>query len=121
MAVDFSKVVLDANYEFWSRPVTVTPVASQPGAPSYGARGIYSSGAIAIPAEGGMVISDQQTILDIMEVDFPVLPRQFDQITIPTDPASGLPPLGDFEVVDVNSDGGGETTLVLRKLGAAVP
>jgi|SRR5262245_39068016 len=121
MAVDFSKLVLSPNYEFWSRPVTVTPLASQPGQPAYSARGIYSSGPIDIPAEGGMIISDQQTILDIMEVEFAVLPRQFDRITIPVDPASGLPPLGEFEVVDVNSDGGGESTLTLRLIVTAAP
>jgi hypothetical protein len=49
-----------------------------------------------------------------------VLPLQGDLINVPAD-ASGLIAEGDFEVLDADPNGGGETTLTLRRLVTAKP
>jgi hypothetical protein len=121
MAVDFSTLVYLPNFDMFARPISVTPLASQPGLPGYTARGIYDTRPIDVQAEDGSIVSDQQTILDVLDVEFAVVPNQLDQIAIPYDPASNGPDLGTFEVTHTESNGGGETTLVIRKVLAARP
>jgi hypothetical protein len=121
MAVNFADVLLAPNYEFWGRPITITPLVSQPGAGAYSRTGIFGSGPIMYQAEDGSVIGDQQTRVDVRDADFTVLPVQGDQIDIPTDSASLASPLGSFEIVNTENDGGGETTLILRKLYPPTP
>lgn len=120
MPVNFSTLVYLPNYELFARPVIITPLASQPGLPSYPARGIYDTRAIDVQAEDGSIISDAQTILDVRDVEFAVLPDQLDRIQIPADAQAG-PDLGEYEVTSVAGNGGGETTLVLRKVLSARP
>jgi hypothetical protein len=120
MAVNFSTLVYLPNFDMFARPIAVTPLASQPGLPGYTARGIYDTRPIDVQAEDGSIVSDQQTILDVRDVEFGVIPEQLDQIEIPFDPDGG-PDLGTFEVVLTESNGGGETTLVIRKVITARP
>jgi hypothetical protein len=47
------------------------------------------------------------------------MPSQGDIVTIPAN--ADLPALGDFNVIDVKSNGGGETTLTLRKVVVSKP
>ncbi len=119
MAVDFSTLVYLPNFDMFARPITVTPIASQPGLPAYTARGIYDTRPIDVQALDGSIISDQQTILDVRDVEFTKVPEQFDRIFIGVDP--GGPELGEFEVTDTESNGGGETTLLIRKIVTAKP
>jgi hypothetical protein len=121
MAVDFSTLVYMPNFDMFARPISVTPLASQPGVPGYTARGIYDTRPIDVQAEDGSIVSEQQTILDVLDAEFGVVPDQLDQIAIPADPASNSPDLGTFEVMLTESNGGGETTLVIRKLITARP
>jgi len=120
MAINFSTLVYLPTFDMFARPITITPLASQPGLPAYNARGIFDTRPIDVQAEDGSIVSDQQTILDIREAEFAVLPAQLDRITIPVDADAG-PALGDFEIMDTETNGGGETTLVLRKVAAARP
>ncbi|HVG51163.1 MAG TPA: hypothetical protein VM867_05975 [Xanthobacteraceae bacterium] len=120
MAVNFSSLVYLPNYDMFARPVTVTPLASQPGAPAYTNRGIYDTRPIDVQAEDGSIISDQQTILDVRDAEFTTVPEQLDRIFIPAD-VNGGPELGLFEVTDTEANGGGETTLSLRKVVTAKP
>jgi hypothetical protein len=120
MAVNFSTLVYLPNFDMFARPITVTPLASQPGLPAYTARGIYDTRPIDVQGEDGSIISDQQTILDILEDEFSVIPEQLDQIHIPADVDAGRD-LGDFEVINTETNGGGETTLVIRKIMASRP
>jgi len=120
MAINFSTLVYLPNYDTFARGITVTPLASQPGSPSYSARGIYDTRPIDVAGMDGSFISDQQTILDVRDAEFSVVPAQLDRIHIGADADAG-PALGDFEVVDCESNGGGETTLILRKLMTARP
>ena len=115
MAINFSTLVYLPNFDMFARPITVTPLASQPGLPAYGARGIYDTRPIDVQAEDGSIVSDQQTILDILEAEFGTLPEQLDRIFIPADPDAGLA-LGEFEITNTETNGGGEMTLVIRKI-----
>jgi hypothetical protein len=118
VSINFSTLVYLPNFDIWARPITVTPLASQPAGAAYSARGIFDTEATDVLAEDGSIISQQKTILDIREVEFAVLPQQGDQIDIP-DAEQG--PGGSFEVTDSSSNGGGETTLTIRKVVTAVP
>ena len=120
MAVNFSDLVYLPNFDMFARPVTITPMASQPGLPAYTARGIFDTRPIDVQAEDGSIFSDQQTILDVRDEEFSVVPEQLDRIQIPYDPDGG-PDLGTFEVTHTESNGGGETTLVIRKVMASRP
>jgi hypothetical protein len=119
MGLDFSTLVYLPAQDIFGRPIIITPIVSQPGAASYRARGIFDTRDMAIPAEDGSLISDQQTILDIRESEFAVLPRQRDQVFIPRD--GNVPEEGSFEIVDTSTNGGGETTLVIRSNGPPRP
>jgi hypothetical protein len=120
MALNFSTLVYLPNFDIFSRPIIVTPLASQPGLPAYNARGIFSTRDVDVGALDGSIVSDQQSILDVREIEFTVVPQQLDRIHIPADPDAG-PALGDFEVVDADTNGGGETTLAIRKIQTAKP
>ncbi|MBT1509412.1 hypothetical protein KIP88_02760 [Bradyrhizobium sp. SRL28] len=121
MAVNFSTLVYLPNFDMFARPVTITPLASQPGMPAYGARGIYDTRPVDVAGMDGSIISDQQTILDVRDDEFTVVPEQLDRINIPPDADAGNIGVGDYEVVDTEANGGGETTLVIRKIVTARP
>ena len=120
MAVNFSTLVYLPNFDFFSRPITITPLASQPGMPAYTARGIYDSRPIDVQAEDGSIVSEQQTILDIRDEEFSVIPDQLDRIHVPADPDAGRD-MGDYEVTNTENNGGAETTPVIRKIVTSRP
>ena len=117
MAVNLDVLLQDSIFEFWSVPVTFTPLASQPGQGAYQARGILNTYSIDVTALDGSVYADQRTILDIRESEFAVLPQQDDQLTIPLD-CNGVPK-GSYQIINESSDGGGQTMLTIRKLETA--
>jgi hypothetical protein len=119
MAIDYSTQVYEPGYLQFSRPVVFTPVKSQPNVSSFEGRGIFSTMPIDIISQDGSVVSDQKTILDILEKEFSILPIQGDRLSIPA--AGALPDMGDFEVQDVDTNGGGESTLTLRRRLTSVP
>lgn len=119
MAVDFAAQVYIPNYNLFARPIVITPSASQPGVADYNGRGIYSSQTIDVPIEDGNIFSDQMTIVDILEMEFPITPQQGDTLLIPADQT--LPALGVFEITNTWHNGGGEVTLAVRKVVDAVP
>lgn len=120
MALDFSTLVYLPCFDIFARPITVTPLASQPGAPAYTSRGIYGTQPVDFAGMDGSIISDQRSILDVRDEEFTVVPSQLDRIHIPADADAGAD-LGDFEVTDIEANGGGETTLILRKIVTAQP
>lgn|SRR4029077_6754796 len=109
MGVNFSLLVYDPNYEVFAVPVTFVMLAGG----SFVGRGIFDTRALNIMAEDNSIYSDQQTILDIREAEFGVMPQQRDHVIIPAD-CNGVDQ-GEWEIIDTSSNGGGETTLVLRK------
>lgn len=114
MGVDWSTEVYLLNYNMFARPVMFYPIKSQPSVPSYTARGIFSTIPIDIIVQDGGNLSDQKTILDILEREFAVLPVQQDRVYIGLD-TSGMPAIGTFEIQDIDTNGGGESTLTLRR------
>lgn len=119
MPVNWSEQVYHPAQDLYGRMVTVTPVASQPTVAAYGARGIFDIEAIDVEGLENTVISETRVILDIRDSEFAVLPIQGDLIDVPTD--SGIPAEGQFEVIDADPNGGGETTLTLRRIVQAKP
>ena len=79
-------------------------------------RGIFGTKETNVAAMDGSIYSDQQTILDIREAEFGTLPAQGDHVTISRD-CNGVNQ-GEWEIVDSSTNGGGETTLTLRKVAS---
>jgi len=119
MAIDFPTVVYAPQYTTFSRPVTFYPIKSQPLVSNYSSRGIFDTVAIDLVGLDGGVVAEHRTILDILESDFTVLPIQGDQVAIPAH--LSFPDQGTFEIIDAATNGGGETTLTLRKIMTATP
>lgn len=119
MAINFSQQVYLQTQDTYSRPVTVTPLTSQPNGQPYVTRGIFEVEAMDVAAMDGSIISETRIILDIREAEFAVLPMQGDLIDVPA--VGGIPAEGQFEVLDADPNGGGETTLTLRHIVPAKP
>jgi hypothetical protein len=119
MPVNWSENLYKQTQDIYSRVIVVTPRASTSGGAPYAARGILDIEAIEVGALDGSIVSETRIVLDIRDSEFAVAPAQGDLIDIPGD--SGLPVEGPFEVVDSDPNGGGETTLVLRRVVAAKP
>ena len=119
MAIDFAVQVYLPAFNIFARPITVTPLKSQPSQPAYTGRGIYGTTALDVTAEDVSIFSDQITILDVIENEFTIIPIQGDRVFIPA--YLTLPELGDFELVDSKTNGGGQTTYNLRKIVVSKP
>jgi hypothetical protein len=119
MAVDYSNIIYAKTQDLYGRPVVITPLASQPGHPAYEARGIYRSEAMDVEADENSVFSDQRTVLDVRDLEYDVVPIQGDHISIPA--TGSIVAAGDFTVIDQDSNGGGETSLTLRRLVTSKP
>jgi ribosomal protein S8E len=117
MAIDFSTVVYLQCQDTFGREITITPVVSQPNGAAYTARGILTTRGTAIQTDAGMVVmSDQETILDIREREFSVVPMQGDQVDVPVE--NGITDMvGSYEITDAAWNGGGEVTLTIRRYG----
>ena len=119
MPVDFQNDVYAHTQDLFGRKIMVTPLKSQPGAPAYPGRGILDAEAIDVGLLDSAIISETRIILDILEREFPVLPLQGDLVDVPAD--GPLAAEGQFEVTDADPNGGGETTLTLRRKVFAKP
>lgn len=115
MAVNFTTMVYHPGYAVFARSVNFT----QKSGGSFVGRGVYSSQPYDVQADDGTIFSDQRTILDILENEYATAPIQGDSVEIPED--GTLPDLGFFEIIDVDSNGGGELTLALRKIVESKP
>jgi hypothetical protein len=110
LGINFSLLVYEPQYDFWSVDVIFTPMIGT----AYAARGIFATRALDVATEDNAIFSDQETILDIREAEFAALPKQGDRVTIPRD-CNGVDQ-GTWEIIDSSTNGGGETTLILRKV-----
>lgn len=113
MAVDFNNDLYKQVMDVFARPVIVTPVVSQPGAPAYNNRAYYDTRELDVMTEDGGIFSDARSYIDIRIDEYPVLPMQGDYIDIPTHLVAG----GTFEVQDLagNGNAGGMITVQLKK------
>jgi hypothetical protein len=107
--IDFATLVLGPAMEVFSRPVTVTPLASQPDQPAYFARGIFEVRNIDVPVEGG-IMSSQIITLGVRLAEFDVPPGPGDKVELPMpDGSVGGPYL--IDDTDDDSEGGSTWTL----------
>jgi hypothetical protein len=111
--INFSALIYSPNFDTFAVDVMFNPIVSSPGSPAYAGRGIFDTRLLAVLAENNTVYSDQRTELDILEVEFGVLPKQGDHVTIAQD-CNGVNQ-GEWVIVDTSTNGGGETTCTLRK------
>ena len=113
---DFDGTVVTICQGFYSRPITVRPLVSQPEMPAYAARGVYRTGPVDITsaAIADVVLSDQTTSIWIRLAEYPILPKAGDQVDIPSNLTA--PAEGSFEIVDVDRHTTGKIVLTLKKL-----
>jgi hypothetical protein len=114
MPVDYDGDLYAKLWDVFTRPMTVTPVVSQPTAPAYLSRCYYDTRGLDVLTEDGAVLSDSKVYIDIRIAEFAVLPMQGDYIDIPF--AVGVPG-GSYVVEDSEGDGnaGGIINITLRK------
>jgi hypothetical protein len=116
MGLDMSSLVKEVVLDAFARPIDVTYAGTDT---AYRARGYFGTTALDVMGEDNSILSDQTTYLDVRDREFAVVPRQGDRITIPGDGTTEEE--GDWEVVDSSKDGGGLTTLTIRRAGPARP
>jgi hypothetical protein len=116
MAINYSTMVYEHAQNVFGRQVTFTP---KDGPPFVG-RGIMDIDPVDVLAEDGSLISETRVVLDIRDEEFAVMPKQGDRADIGGDP-SGIPAQGPFEIIDSDPNGGGETTLTLRRIVPTKP
>jgi hypothetical protein len=115
MGVDYSTMIYLPTYDMFARPVTITPLASEPNGAAYPARGIYNHNRMNVLLEDGSTFVEQETILDIRAAEFITVPEQGDEVYIGPDGNDGMPAVGDFVITSTWDNGGGEINLHLRK------
>lgn len=110
-----AQVLYPVLWPTFARPITVTPIASQPGAPAFASRGYLYEKETMVMGEDGTVISDKVSHIDLLLADFTVLPIQGDLIDIPFD--LGVPG-GAYSVLDLAGDGnvGGIIEVTLKSV-----
>jgi hypothetical protein len=121
MALNFSTLVYLPAFDVFARPITVTPIL---GVAYSDMRGILDSDSLdVIGTDGTRIITDQKTFIDIRAAEFNAaghpIPEQGDIIDIPA--VDDLDDEGEWEVVSSSNNGGGEVTLVIRKLVIPAP
>jgi hypothetical protein len=118
--VDFDRLVLGPASDIFSIKCRFTPLVSQPGAPAFDLRGVYSSTPVDVQMQDETIFSDQQTSLGIRMRDFPVaVPDRGDLVEIidTMHPAVG----SKFWIGDVDLDGQGGGMLMLRTQHPVLP
>jgi hypothetical protein len=117
MPINFSEDIYAHAQNVFGRQVTFTP---KDGSGAFIGRGILDTDPIDVQAEDGSIISETRVVLDIRDAEFSVMPKQGDRVDIGSDPV-GIPGAGPFEIIDLDPNGGGETTLTLRHIVPAKP
>lgn len=118
--IDFDKLVLGPAMDVFARPISVNPLASQPGQPAYALqrdgvsplRGVFERKNIDIALEEG-IMSSAVLSLGIRLSEYLVSPKPGDKLTIPA--CQSLPALGVFTVDDTDEDSEGGSTLTLKR------
>lgn len=106
--MDFAALVLGPAMAVFGQPIMLTPTKSQPGVAAYAVRGIYASKPVEIQnPDTDMFHRGFQSQLGIRLAEYPIAPKQGDQIVMPQ---------GAFEISDVVLDGQGGADLILQKL-----
>lgn len=113
MPMDFGAMVLKPNMDVWAINLVVTPIASQPNAPPYPARGIWREKPTLTTLGGDMLWSSTEPTLGISLTDtnangtpmWAVPPMKDDQVQIlPGQPVDRIGS-GYFTIIDPIPDG----------------
>jgi hypothetical protein len=124
MGIDFSSLVLAPAMATFAKPVTITPIMSQPNAAPYAARGIWTVQNTQIIGEMGNIVSTVNLKFGIRLAEYPVTLAQGDWITTTAknlplgywqgdvDPNSAI----DFIVDDVTPDGQGGLVIDVKRV-----
>ncbi len=121
MALNFSTLVYLPNFDLFARPIVVTPAI---GSAYSDMRGILDTDQLdVIGVDGQSIITDQKTFIDVRDDEFinagHTIPEQGDVVSIPA--VDDLSDMGDWEVVSSSNNGGGEVTIIIRKLVVPAP
>jgi hypothetical protein len=125
MSLDLSALVLGPNMDVWAKPVTVTPIKSQPGQSAYSAQGIWTQSDIDVLLDGGERLASSTLTLGIKLDDFAaagagVWPAVGDQISVLRSDipglAAGVTGSANFVIDVVRPDGQGGAKLTLKAL-----
>lgn len=111
--IDFAALALGPGIAAFGRPVTVTPVASVPVRPAFPATGVWSVKNTNLAIEGGGNLNTTDITLGIRLSDWRVPPEQFALVSVPA--AGGLPAEGALWIDDIDEDGQGGATLILKR------
>ena len=124
MSIDFSSLCLAPQMAVFGRPVTVTPLLSQPHAAPYPLKGIFTITSVDIPTEDGGFFSSVSLKFGLRMSDCPIPVLQGDWISTSVvnlplgywqgsiDPTIIL----DFMVNNMTPDGQGGATCVLKRV-----
>lgn len=110
--LDYNVMVLQQVQNIFSRPIEITPYASQPGQPKYGKRGVFVTTPMDIITEESVVFSDQKSAIDIRLSEYPIPPQALDYVFVPAH--MSMPSKGPYEIVDVDEYHDGRARLTLR-------
>jgi hypothetical protein len=102
--VDWDSLVLAPLQSVFGEPVTFLPAIGQPIAVS----GIFDEAYREVDLAGGMAVTTESPVLGIRISDFPVLPLQGDQVTVPSRAKT-------YIVREVQLDGHGAAKLLLNE------
>jgi hypothetical protein len=114
--IDFDALIGPAVYGAFARPISVTPLVSQPGQPAYTAKGIWRVEHIDIETESG-IYSGKAYTLDIHLADFAIPPAPKDKVSLPAH--LSMPTLGPLWIDNTFDDSVGiSRKLWLKEAGA---
>jgi hypothetical protein len=119
--MNFDALVLGPAQNSFSKPLTISPLASIPGTTPYVARGIWTVRVVDVILDDGSQLTTRTLEIDVRLSELPVLPMQGDQITIVADVQSefsgvsiGSPIL--LQIDDVRLDSGGAAKLLVKRV-----
>jgi hypothetical protein len=117
VAINFSDTALRAGMVAFARPITIIPVASQPGVPPYRVRAILTSRPSDFALDQGAVFSDQQTTFGIRLAEVLVPPEVNDQLYVDAaDWRNDQIDPGIYRISDSDLDRQGGCVLTIRKI-----
>lgn len=105
--IDFSALVLAPAMATFARPITVFPVASMPGIPTYAARGIWSERPVDVQTEDGAILSSAVKTLGVRLSEFATPATAGDKVQV--DGAM-------YQIDDTDDDGQGGSLWTLKEI-----
>ena len=118
MSIDFDRLVVGRLQAIFGKPIVVTPLASQPGAAPYVARGDLRIQNIDMPLEEGAGIMSTQVIsMGVRKADFAVFVAPGDKILIGFVLVAGAAVGGTAYLIDdTDDDAQGHSILTLKRV-----